>query len=407
MRHLACGNGTALPNHSESPHEPSNRSRSAHPPASSPGLSRPVQGGLTVAALVLVPSARRRGERQLPRRTRFHHRRPVAGVAHRGRRLGPARHRPAVPLHPPAAHRQGIHRATAVASLGFLLLHVTVKIALGHVSLIGALIPFGLGVTRYGRADRLRLAGRTAHGRHGRDRRAAQRLVAATRRTVPGPEAGTLAARCTPWPIRPGAPRWSTACTRAGRAATWVVVMYSLCLIAVAAALCLRLLPRPTKRRITDRITALMSRTRTSTRRTRCCAGPRGRARSAGPAGTASRPRRTPSRGAPRDRAGPGHSGAPAHPVGAAAPRRCPRPYRCPARCTRPPTAPLYGVQSPAYEPPPRSSDRLADGPVGGPGAGPGIGSAARSRGSAGRRSRDRSVGRAGYGRIPCRLPGR
>ena len=38
---------------------------------------------------------------------------------------------------------QGIHRATAVTSLGFLLLHGTVKVALGHVGLIGALIPFG------------------------------------------------------------------------------------------------------------------------------------------------------------------------------------------------------------------------------------------------------------------------
>ncbi|WP_456302337.1 hypothetical protein [Streptomyces cyaneofuscatus] len=40
------------------------------------------------------------------------------------------------------------------------------------------------------------------------------------------------------------------------------------------------------------------------------------------------------------------------------------------------PTELLYGVQPPAYEPPPRSSDRLADGPVGGPGAGPGMASA-------------------------------
>lgn len=42
---------------------------------------------------------------------------------------------------------QGVHRATAVASIGFLLLHVTVKLALDHVSVVGALIPFGLGVT--------------------------------------------------------------------------------------------------------------------------------------------------------------------------------------------------------------------------------------------------------------------
>lgn len=34
------------------------------------------------------------------------------------------------------------------------------------------------------------------------------------------------------------------------------------------------------------------------------------------------------------------------------------------------PTEMLYGFQPPTYEPPPRSSDRLADSPVGGPGAG-------------------------------------
>ena len=36
---------------------------------------------------------------------------------------------------------------TAVASVAFLLLHVRVKLALDHVDLIAALIPFGLGVT--------------------------------------------------------------------------------------------------------------------------------------------------------------------------------------------------------------------------------------------------------------------
>ena len=40
-----------------------------------------------------------------------------------------------------------MHRTTAVASIGFLLLHITVKLALDHTSLIAALIPFGLGVT--------------------------------------------------------------------------------------------------------------------------------------------------------------------------------------------------------------------------------------------------------------------
>ncbi|MDF6021201.1 hypothetical protein [Streptomyces sp. JH34] len=42
---------------------------------------------------------------------------------------------------------QGIHRAAAVTSLGFLLLHGTVKVTLGHVGPLGALVPFGTGVS--------------------------------------------------------------------------------------------------------------------------------------------------------------------------------------------------------------------------------------------------------------------
>jgi hypothetical protein len=45
---------------------------------------------------------------------------------------------------------QAVHRATAVASIGFLLLHGTVKLALDHVSLLGALVPFSLGVSGAG-----------------------------------------------------------------------------------------------------------------------------------------------------------------------------------------------------------------------------------------------------------------
>ena len=41
---------------------------------------------------------------------------------------------------------QGIHRVTAVGSIAFLLVHITVKLALDHTVLIAALIPFSLGV---------------------------------------------------------------------------------------------------------------------------------------------------------------------------------------------------------------------------------------------------------------------
>lgn len=37
---------------------------------------------------------------------------------------------------------QAVHRTTAVSSVAFLLLHITVKLALDHTVLIAALIPF-------------------------------------------------------------------------------------------------------------------------------------------------------------------------------------------------------------------------------------------------------------------------
>lgn len=42
---------------------------------------------------------------------------------------------------------QAVHRTTAVASIAFLLLHITTKVALGHAPLIAAIIPFSLGLT--------------------------------------------------------------------------------------------------------------------------------------------------------------------------------------------------------------------------------------------------------------------
>jgi hypothetical protein len=45
---------------------------------------------------------------------------------------------------------QGVHRVTAVGSIAFLLVHITVKLALDHTVLIAALIPFSLGVTGLG-----------------------------------------------------------------------------------------------------------------------------------------------------------------------------------------------------------------------------------------------------------------
>ncbi|MBH0245003.1 hypothetical protein I3W98_22365, partial [Streptomyces cavourensis] len=110
-------------------------------------MSRPVQGGLTVVALIFIPLLAVAGSDALRATLDF-----TTGV------LSLVSLSAAVAWGLLATDRlvlstrqrivcQGIHRATAVAALGFLLLHGTVKVALGHVSLIGALIPFGLGVT--------------------------------------------------------------------------------------------------------------------------------------------------------------------------------------------------------------------------------------------------------------------
>ncbi|MFJ2557154.1 MULTISPECIES: hypothetical protein [unclassified Streptomyces] len=145
---------------------------------------------------------------------------------------------------------QGIHRATAVASIGFLLLHVTIKITLGKVALIGALLPFGLGISGtngligFGSLAALLMivAGTTG----------ALRSVFA----LPGKYAARWRA------IHMVAyPAWCFALIHGlftGRpAATYVTVMYSLTVLGVAAVVSLRLLPRQTQRRVAERIVSM------------------------------------------------------------------------------------------------------------------------------------------------------
>ncbi|MFJ8308168.1 MULTISPECIES: hypothetical protein [unclassified Streptomyces] len=142
---------------------------------------------------------------------------------------------------------QAVHRATAVASIGFLLLHVTVKIALGHVSLLGAVVPFGLGITGtsgligFGSLAGILMVVAAATG--------AMRSAF----TTPGRVAGRWrAVHMLAYPA------WCSALLHglyAGRPpAGWVVAMYCLCLAGVAGALTVRALPRPVKRRITERL---------------------------------------------------------------------------------------------------------------------------------------------------------
>lgn len=214
------------------------------------GMSPSVRGGVSVAALVLVPLLAVAGGDGFRALLDF-----TAGVLSlvsltaavawglmaTDRLLLSPRHR---------LLAQGIHRFTAMASLGFLLLHATVKVALGHVALIGAVLPFGLGVTG-------------TNGLIGLGSLAGFLMVIAAATgalrsafAVPGRIAGRWRAL-----HMLAYPAWCFALMHglyAGRAAaTWVMTMYCLALIAVIGAVSVRLLPPPVKRRLADKILTL------------------------------------------------------------------------------------------------------------------------------------------------------
>ncbi|WP_327367379.1 hypothetical protein [Streptomyces sp. NBC_01217] len=214
-------------------------------------MSRPMQGGLTVAVLVLIPLLAVAGSDDLRATLDF-----TTGV------LSLVSLTAAVGWGLLATDRlflssrqrllaQGVHRTAAAASLGFLLLHVTVKVALGHVALIGALIPFGLGVRG--------TAGLIGFGSLAGLLMVVAAATGALRSAFAAPS--RIAGR---WRALHALsyPAWCAALVHglyAGRPpAAWVVVLYSLCLLAVAGVLCLRLLPPVAKRRITGLITALI-----------------------------------------------------------------------------------------------------------------------------------------------------
>ncbi|MFD3522494.1 hypothetical protein [Streptomyces sp. NPDC058653] len=213
-------------------------------------MSPSVRGGLSVAALVLVPLLAVAGSDGFQAMLDFTTgvlslvslTAAVAwGLMATDRLLLSPRHR---------LLAQGIHRFTAMASLGFLLLHATVKISLGHVALIGAVLPFSLGITGtnaligFGSLAGILMVIAAATG--------ALRSAFA----VPGRIAGrwrTLHMLAYP--------AWCFALMHglyAGRAAaTWVVTMYCLALVAVIGAVSVRMLPQPVKRRIADKILKL------------------------------------------------------------------------------------------------------------------------------------------------------
>ena len=207
---------------------PQRKSRSS--PAPSTGLSRPVQGGLTVAAFVLIPLLAVGGSDSFRAALDFTHRSSVPGVPDRFRGVGPARHRPAAALHPPPPPRPGhppSHR-DRLARLPAAARHRE-----GVAGACGAdRRPDPVRTRRHRdvRPDRLRLAGRLPHGGRRHDRRAAQRprgqhphggpLAAAAHAGLPGL---VLRPRARPVHRPPRRDRGST-------------TMYCLALAGVAAA---------------------------------------------------------------------------------------------------------------------------------------------------------------------------
>ncbi|MFG2571422.1 cytochrome b/b6 domain-containing protein [Streptomyces sp. NPDC048481] len=146
---------------------------------------------------------------------------------------------------------QGVHRVTAVGSIAFLVVHITVKLALEHTVLIAALIPFSLGVK--GSAGLIGLGSLAALlmifvGITGalRNQFAAPAEVAARWRAMHMLAYPALCAALIHG-------------LYAGRAAKpFFMISYELCLVGVMAALALRAAPRPFKRKVADRITGLL-----------------------------------------------------------------------------------------------------------------------------------------------------
>ncbi|MEU4657196.1 cytochrome b/b6 domain-containing protein [Streptomyces sp. NPDC023723] len=152
---------------------------------------------------------------------------------------------------------QAVHRGTAVASIVFLLVHVGVKLALAHTTWVAAVIPFGLLLT-----DDEQFGGRAFLIGLGTLAGLLMIFVGVTgalrnRFASPAP----VAARWRAMHML-AYPAWSAALLHglyAGRAAKPVfLVLYGLSLAGVMAALALRAAPGPVKRRIADRVAALL-----------------------------------------------------------------------------------------------------------------------------------------------------
>ncbi|MDX2696701.1 ferric reductase-like transmembrane domain-containing protein [Streptomyces ipomoeae] len=145
---------------------------------------------------------------------------------------------------------QAVHRTTAIASVAFLFLHVTVKLALNHVSAI-ALFPFALGVTGSGAL--------IGFGATAGSLMVFVAITGALRSNFASP--APVAARWRAMHMM-AYPAWCFALVHglyAGREAKPIfVILYSLGLVAVAAALLLRAAPRSVKRQVVERVTGIL-----------------------------------------------------------------------------------------------------------------------------------------------------
>ncbi|MCX2925467.1 ferric reductase-like transmembrane domain-containing protein [Streptomyces sp. NEAU-W12] len=152
---------------------------------------------------------------------------------------------------------QAVHRTTAVASIAFLLVHIGIKLALDHTTWIAAVIPFGLALT-----DDEAALGRSFLIGLGTLAGILMIFVGVTgvlrnRFASPAP----VAARWRAMHML-AYPAWCAALVHglyAGRAAKPVfLVLYGLSLLGVMAALALRASPPRVKRKVADRVTALL-----------------------------------------------------------------------------------------------------------------------------------------------------
>ncbi|MGQ5226352.1 cytochrome b/b6 domain-containing protein [Streptomyces sp. MN3] len=152
---------------------------------------------------------------------------------------------------------QAVHRATAVAAVFFLLIHIVIKLALDHTTWIAAVIPFGLVLT-----DDETVMGRSFLIGLGTLAGMLMIFVAITgvlRNRFASP--AEVAARWRAVHML-AYPAWCAALVHglyAGRAAKPIfLILYGLSLLGVFAALMLRASPRPVKRMVADRLTSLL-----------------------------------------------------------------------------------------------------------------------------------------------------